>query len=382
MLPPAISLARGGVLLTAVALLACTDLPTTAPEAVPNAPAAPAQVASALPARTFRMGFSAIPPRLTDARSLLDAIAAWRPHADAAILQHDIQWGALFAGATPASQIEEHVVPLAQYYRSLGLSPLVITIEPLNSGARDREAWELLAAGRSITEPAIQALYKSYVTEVARLARPDYLVLALEVNLVRAVAPASLYNALVSMTKAGASGIRAAGLTTRLGVSVEVETAWNLLPRETLQGTLLFKGIATERSHFNFVQFLGLSAYPHMGGFTAPSQIPTNYYSRLRGAPALPVMVVEGGWTSNSGPYWSGSLTIQAAWITRQAVLLDAAQAVALFQLNAPDIEASTFYVGPGVDISPLLFLGVFDVNLQPKPSLVACDQILARPVR
>jgi hypothetical protein len=282
----------------------------------------------------------------------------------------------------PASLIQQHVVPLVDYFRAMGLSPVVVTIEPLNSGARDKEAWELLAAGRSITEPAIQALYKSYVTEVARLSRPDYLVLALEVNLVRAVAPATVYSGLVKMTNAGASGIRAAGLTTRLGVSVEVETAWNLLPRTTLTATPVFKGIATERANFSFLQFLGLSVYPHMGGFTSPAQIPNDYYSRLAGSPVLPLMVTEGGWASNSGAYWTGNQTVQAEWITRQAALLDAAKAVAVFQLNATDIDLTTYAMGPGVDLSPHSALGVLDVQLQPKPSLTTWDRVFARPTR
>jgi hypothetical protein len=364
---------------------ACSDVAQpTAPVSTSPAPVAKMKVATdlSLPSRSFRMGFSAIPPRLTDAQSLLSTIDAWMPHADAAILQNEIPWAALLAGATPASLIREHVVPLVDYYRAMGLSPVVVTIEPLNSGARDKQAWELIAAGRSITEPAIQAIYKSYVTEVARLSRPDYLVLALEVNLVRAVAPSTLYSALVTMTKAGASGIRAAGLTTRLGVSVEVETAWSLLPRTTLTATPVFKGIATERSHFNFVQFLGLSAYPHMGGFTSPTQIPNDYYSRLAGSPVLPLMVVEGGWASNSGSHWTSNATVQAAWITRQAALLDAAQAIALFQLNATDIDPATYPVGPGVDLTPFLGLGIFDLQLQPKPSLTAWDRVFARPPR
>jgi len=328
------------------------------------------------------MGFSAIPPRLLDSQSLLSTIDAWMPRADAAIVQQDVPWAALLSGATAASQVKEHVVPLVQYYRAMGLTPVVVTIDPLNSGARDKEAWDLIARGRSISEPAIQALYKSYVTEVARLARPDYLVLALEVNLVRAVAPAKVYSALVTMTKAGASAIRTAKLTTRLGVSVEVETAWDLLPRTTIAANPVFKGIATERANFTFLQFLGLSAYPHMGGFNSPAQVPNDYYSRLAGSPALPLMVVEGGWASNSGRYWKSDAQLQAQWITRQAALLDAAQAIALFQLNATDIDPSTYPAGPGVDLTPYVGIGIFDTEFRPKPSLEAWDQIFARPKR
>jgi hypothetical protein len=397
-LPPHRSLRRlartlrsrsGVVCAVGVLAAACSDGTTAskhtsgAPEDLPlRLPAYKVPTDPSLPARTFRMGFSAIPPRLIDSQSLLTTIDAWVPRADAAILPNDVPWAALLAGVTPASLIQEHIVPLVDYYRAMGLSPVVVTIDPLNSGARDKEAWDLLARGRSITEPAIQALYKAYVTEVARLTKPDYLLLALEVNLVRAVAPATVYGALVTMTNAGAAGIRAAGLTTRLGVSVEVETAWSLLPRTTLQATPVFQGIATERGNFTFLQFLGLSAYPHMGGFTSPSQVPSDYYARLAGAPALPLMVTEGGWASDTGSFWTSNPAVQADWITRQAALVDAAQAIALFQLNATDIDLASYPVGPGVDLSPHAALGVVDVELRPKPSLAAWDKVFARPSR
>ncbi|MBK7258755.1 MAG: hypothetical protein IPI01_13355 [Ignavibacteriae bacterium] len=39
--------------------------------------------------------------------------------------------------------------------------------------------------------------------------------------------------------------------------------------------------VATDFADFPFIDELGLSSYPYLSGFTAPEQIPPDYYSRL-----------------------------------------------------------------------------------------------------
>ena len=46
--------------------------------------------------------------------------------------------------------------------------------------------------GRSITEPAIQQIYRDYVIAIVTQVRPEYLGLAAETNLIREVAPAAV----------------------------------------------------------------------------------------------------------------------------------------------------------------------------------------------
>lgn len=376
------------LLALALAGVACADGEAPAASQEPIPPVVPTGTIpgrvptdSTLPARRFWMGFSAIPPRLTDSDILWRTVAAWLPRADAAILQSEVPWAALLAGETPTTHVRRESVPLASYYRANGLV-LVVAVDPLNSGVRDIEAFELLAAGRSVTEPAIQQLYRSYVVALARETRPDYLVLALETNLVRAVAPAAVYAALRTMVNAAAADLRREGVTARLGVSFQVETAWGLLPRETVAANPVWGGVASDRAHFAFMEFTGLSAYPHIGGFSSPAAVPADYYARMAESPALPLLVVEGGWGSNVGRYWSSTPDMQAQWISRQAALLDSAKAVAVFQLNYTDLDPAGYVVGPGVDLTPYLGIGLVDVSFQPKPAMASWDRVFARPRR
>jgi hypothetical protein len=82
----------------------------------------------------------------------------------------------------------------------MGFSAIGPTPNVATALARDREAPELVAAGRSITEPAIQRLYRDYVVAIVDVVRPTHIGLAAETNLIRAAAPRAVYDAVVRMT--------------------------------------------------------------------------------------------------------------------------------------------------------------------------------------
>lgn len=320
--------------------------------------------------RSFLMGFSPIPPKL-DLPLLLANVDSFRRRSDAAILHQSVPWAALLAGIPADSAVRNNELGLANLFRAYGLR-VVVTVDVTDGLARDREAPELVAAGRSIAEPEIQALYREYVRSVATLVEPDYLGLAAETNLIRAAAPDSVYDALVAMTRAAAAELATLGITSTLYVSVQVEVAWGGLVGGTYQG------VATDLLDFPFIEALGLSSYPYLGGFAQPEDVPLNYYSRLATESSLPVLVVEGGWPSTSVGGQTSSPAEQARYITRQLALLDAAGAAAVFQLTFTDLHPSIF--PPGSILPLFATLGLVDTALAPKPALAAWDAAFARP--
>jgi hypothetical protein len=269
--------------------------------------------------------------------------------------------------------VRSNEVGLANLFRGYGLR-VVVMVDVTDGLARDREAPELVAAGRSITEPAVQALYRDYVRSVATLVQPDYLGLAAETNLIRAAAPDSVYDALVTMTNAAAADLGTLGATSRLYVSVQVEVAWGGL------GGGGYQGIATDLADFPFIEALGLSSYPYLGGIAVPGDLPLDYYSRLATESSLPVLVVEGGWPSESVGSVSSTPAVQARFIGRQMELLAAANAVAVFQLTYADLHPSIF--PPGSILPLFATLGLVDTALAPKPALAVWDSVFARPRR
>jgi len=324
--------------------------------------------------RSYRMGFSVMPPK-PDLKIAVQSLEIWTKRADAAIMHLDVPWALLLAGASPEDALRKDGVDLERYYRSKKLQ-LVVTIDVTNGLGRETESPVLSAAHRSITEPAVQRLYRDYVRALVQMLRPDYLGLAAETNMIRAMAPRLVYSAVVKMANDAAADIRRSHPASALPLyaSVQVETAWGKLP----QGR--YVGIDQDLRDFPFMNVLALSSYPYLGGFTDPDQIPLDYYTRVRGSRPLPVMVVEGGWPSASvRGMFSSSPEMQSRYIVRQSKLLDEANAIAVFQLTFTDLDLGSF-PKPLPAILPLFAtLGLVDPKLRPKPALTTWDKIFAR---
>jgi hypothetical protein len=334
---------------------------------------APATIAP----RTYRLGFSATPPKLT-IESVLATIDAWRPHADIAQITQPVPWRALLADTTAAELVRRDQKDLVSLYRDRGL-PLLIQIDVTDGLNRSAEAPELIALGRSIAEPAVQQVYREYIAAIDSILHPEYLGLAMETNLVRAIAPPSVYAAVKAIAALGEQTLVAQNSPATRFISVQVETAWGHLPDAGQ-----FVGIATDRADFPYIKAIGLSSYPFLGGFEDPSDVPIDYYARIAesGTPKLPMLVVEGGWSSGSVTGVTSSPDKQARWIKRQMELADRASLLAVTQITFTDLDLSTYQAPPGSVLPLFAQLGLVDVSFNPKPALAEWDSAFSRPLR
>jgi hypothetical protein len=282
---------------------------------------------------------------------------------------------ALLTNVTDATTYVNTVdLPLANFYRQHGL-PITITVDVTDGLNRSAEAPELVALGRSITEPAVQQAYRNYVKALVSIIRPEYLGLAAETNLIRDQAPGAVYNALVQMTNAAAADVRAiGGVQPKLYASIQADEAWGPPPGA-------YRGAERDFQDFSFVQVLAISSYPYFF-YSAPDQVPLDYYVRVANGRSLPIMVVEGGWTSAAAGAIQSSPEKEAKYLRRQERMLDSAKAIAVFQLTYTDLDISAYQPLPANSILPLFAsLGHVDVNLAPKKSLATYDSIFARPL-
>src|SRR5258706_15253708 len=87
--------------------------------------------------RTYRLGFSGTPPRLTT-ESVLQTIEAWRPHADIAQITQRVAWRALLADTSAAELVRRDIKELAAIYHGRGL-PLIVMIDVTIGITRERE---------------------------------------------------------------------------------------------------------------------------------------------------------------------------------------------------------------------------------------------------
>jgi hypothetical protein len=237
--------------------------------------------------------------------------------------------------------------------------------------SRAEEAPQLRALGRSLSEPAVQQVYRDYLAAVVRKLRPEYLGLAAETNLIRAAAPASLYAAVVQTANAAAADL-ASATPAPLFVSVQVETAWGLLAGSA------YSGIDTDVHDFPFTQMVGFSSYPYFV-FAQPEDMPADYYSRLLSGRTLPAMVVEGGWTSASAGTITSTPDKQARYIIRHAQLLDSVNARGLVQLVYADLDLSTFPPPIPANLPLFINIGLTDSNFVAKPAQAAWDGLFVR---
>ena len=336
--------------------------------------AASATKSSTFPSRTFRMGFSANPPKATN-ESALQTVNAWSKRADAAIMHVSVPYKALLSGTTATAYVNAVDLPLANLYRGKGF-PLVLTLDVTDGLNRAREAPDLVSLGRSIVEPAVQNVYRQYALAIASIIKPDYLGLAAETNLIRQQAPANVYSAMVGMTNAAVADIRAAGgKLPILYTSVQADLAWGPPPAA-------FRGVETDFHDFPFNQVIAISSYPYFV-FADPDQIPLDYYTRLEGGRTLPIMVVEGGWTSAAVGSAQSSADMQARYVRRHEKLLDSAKAIAVFQLNYSDIDISAYPPQPpGSSLVMFTSIGFVDASLKPKLALATYDSVFARPLK
>jgi hypothetical protein len=320
----------------------------------------------AAPSRSFRMGFAEFPPR-PDPALVLPTLEVWTQRADAGLVQLGIPWGVLLGGTEAREEVRQVRLPLANYYRGKGLT-VAVTLDVTDGLDRRREAPELVALGRSITDTAVQRLYREYVAAVDTIIRPDYLSLAAETNLIRLAAPDSVYQAVVAMTNQAWAERHADGSAARFMISVQVEVAWNRLGGPP--GPYL--GIGVDRTDFPFADALGLSSYPYLAGFEDPDHLPADYYSRLMEGDSLPMVVLEGGWSSRTVGATTSSPAEQARYLERQSELLNRARAAIVFQITFTDLEVGAWPVG----VEPFAYLGLVDSAFTPKPALATWDSI------
>jgi hypothetical protein len=130
------------------------------------------------------------------------------------------------------------------------------------------------------------------------------------------------------------------------------------------------------------IDALGLSSYPGFF-FDSPADVPTDYFSRFDEATTLPLLMVEGGWSSEDVPLANGDPQHQAEFLVRYEALLDDVNAEAWVMLTFTDLDIPALGLPPdrAAGLSNFAHMGILDADLRRKPAYAEWKRIFDRPL-
>lgn len=365
-----VSLRHGAACGVALALACGGDSSPTAPGTPDTDPGDPAVEAT----RTYRMGFPPSIPRPSQ-DLFFRVVEEMGEVAEVTIVQETVPWAAILDGTVTFEEAVADRIDVLRFLRANGYE-LVYLLDPLDGLDRTQEPPELVARGRSITEPEIRDIHERWAMEIAERVGPAWYGLASEINTLAGHGDRDLYAELVDVVNGLAPRIRATAPGVRVFVSFQVEDARQTPPFPP-----------SEVDHFTLIDdfdidALGLSSYPAFA-FDTPAEIPDDHYEIFDRMTGLPLLLVEGGWPSGVAPAVSGTPQEQAAWVRRTAELLDGIDARLWLPLLYTDLDVPALGLPPdrAQGLSNFATMGVVDTNLAPKPAFTAWQEIFARPV-
>lgn len=292
---------------------------------------------------------------------------------DITIIQQPVPWQELLNGASLDSLVQDRA-GVAAFLRAKGLG-IVWLVDPLDGLDRRKEDPGLVEAGRSIMEPEIRAMHDEWVLRTVEAVQPEWMGLASEVNTLAALGDPDLYAAIRDMINDLAPQVRAAGPGTQVFVSFQADQANGVLGEPVIDHFALIDDFD--------IDALGLSSYP-VFVFDTPADVPADYFQVFDDATDLPLIMVEGGWSSAVTSATNGTPQEQVDFFTRYEALLDGVDARLWVMLTFTDIDIPALGLDPdrAASLSNFAHMGIMDVELGRKPAYAEWARIYRRPLQ
>ncbi len=247
---------------------------------------------SAGPAREFRMGFSSLPPELTEER-YEEIFALAGEFGDLILIHRTPPWEEFL----PDGTISDDTIRTTEVERALVEEndlALFLAIDPTDGAAgRSRLAGlpeELMGSG--FDDPDVRAAFLAYAKYVALNYQPEYLALGVEMNMYYQHEPDD-FDSFVSLYFEAYDAVKEVSPDTLVFPTFQMEELQSLLPTGEIHPPQwhLFRRFEPK------LDLLAISTYPSFA-FETPADIPPDYYEQLRSYTDRPIVIAEMGYSS------------------------------------------------------------------------------------
>ncbi len=239
-----------------------------------------------IPFRSQSLGFSSI-SNYTSQEDTFASLEIARNNSDYILVVSRVNWLVYFNGWENKSDPEfEKLVmwkAIANYY---GLD-LYVAIDVLESGDR-KLIDQSIPWDKSFANPNVRAAVKSYAKKVVTEINPPYLTVGMEINTYAGANPEDYEN---FVTLFDETYLFVKMLNVKIGPTLQYEELTDCGTDIENQYDLI--------DDFYMADFIGLSSYARFC-FNSFSEIPEDYYSRIRQHTQKSLIIGESGWPTNS----------------------------------------------------------------------------------
>jgi hypothetical protein len=245
--------------------------------------------------RTFRMGFTSSPHDMSEEgfRQTFDFL---KMNSD--LIAHYFSEGIPWHEALHTKPYHQKIQHMLDFLASkkddnrkvfLYMTPLNVHVDNVAGywGIEKRSKW----FPTDLKDPRLTLAYLNFCQNLIDRFKPDYLAYGIEVNALAARHPAR-WPMFLELAKTIYSSLKANNPQLPVFMSLNTNSFWENPERQTriIQQIL------------SYSDYLALSAYPYLSKPSAPSQLPKDYFSRIRSlAPNKPFVIAETGYPAQKG---------------------------------------------------------------------------------
>jgi hypothetical protein len=363
-----LSISRRAVVLTLVLATAALFGACGTTHPLPTVTPVPRETAGA--PRAFRLGFSSLPPSLTDAGSRAAFDLAGQ-QGDVLLIQRAPSWAEFLDGAVPSARLRATTTSEREAARSRGLQ-LFMALDPFEASDRGRLA--ALPPGnpnRDLADPALRSAFVAEATYIAVNYQPAFLALGMEVNATYERNPLQ-YARFVATYREAYRAVKAAAPETQVFVTFQYEQLLGVIPWEPPhppRWQLL-------RDYADHADLLGITTYPSFA-YPVARKVPPDYYRQVLDHTSLRLAFAAVGYASAEGRDGVNSATPpeQRRFLERLLMEADELASPLVIWFVGRDAE---YLTTPPYDL--LASIGLRDARDQPKEAWTLWETAARRP--